>query len=513
MMIGIAMIFGEISAQSLQTAASRDGWNPNPTWGMERNATWLTWATVMPSYHMLGFNDEIQYYAMQRFTTSDLAPYNGLQLTKVSFLPSTHSDEPTIASYTIVVYTGGYVSGSTYSAGSLARSQALASSSLEMGEWNTITLSSPLTINSSQELWIGVYVNATQGYAMSYDDATSVAGKGNIMGLDGSWGQASDFLSSVSITNWNIAGCVSDGLEDQYIDLSVQFINNGSSQTSITQLTVPAGSPLRSTLRVRNERTYAANMDYTDTTFLTSTLDGQPLSSHLLHSDTLLADHGVWLNVNDLTPQEIFDLGYCGTVRNFCYRVTPNTGWLDADTTNNVSCVSVNFQDYEQYFHITVLNDDGTVSPDSVVTVRPGGMQRFVLTPPDSLVISRVLVDGEEATENVTYLLGTGWTYVFRNVQADHTLQVFYGVDTTRVEDYADPEVRIYPNPTKDQIFFQSHSAVSDVVIYDLSGKVASSFNSCEFQGTLPVSSLSPGIYFIRFNTANGIVNQKFIKY
>lgn len=70
--------------------------------------------------------------------------------------------------------------------------------------------------------------------------------------------------------------------------------------------------------------------------------------------------------------------------------------------------------------------------------------------------------------------------------------------------------ITIYPNPTFGQINIENNSDLKSVSITDLNGKVLRTFNS-KFD-TIDVSYLTEGIYFLRLQTAEGIISKKFIK-
>lgn len=484
---------------------------PAPAEQPDRSSAWLTWANNTSIYHMIGFDGTTQYYAMQRFTPSDLSPYNGQQLTKIRFLPSSVASEPTSASYSVVVYTGGSYTGSIYSntPGSLVRSQVV--NDVTYGSWMTVTLNSPLVINASEELWIGVSVTAYSGYAMSHDDATAVSGKGNLMGYDGDWGVPSDFFSNADVHNWNIAGLVSDGEEESFIDLSIRFVNNGTDQDDITSMNVPAGQPFRPVIVVRNENSVQASLDYTDVTTVTGFMDNTQVSVRQLSADTLLSGRGVWLSVSEMSTQDIFSEGYCGTTHTFCYEVSSAEGWNDADATNNRDCITVSFADYSTLYHITVLNEDSTITPDGVVDVYPGGSQRFVITPPEGMQISQALADGQDVTSNVVALFGVGKTYTFNNVQADHTFQVIYA-EASSVQDVSVTEVSVFPNPVGSQLQVTSGKAANRMLIYDCTGRVVISSNISSDIYEMNVEELRAGVYFIELLFDNQVIRRKFIK-
>lgn len=506
----------QLRAQEAFPNGIRPQSHPSPTEDDSRNASWLTWASNTETYHMMSLTNPTPYFAMQRFATADLASYNGMQLTKVKFLPSSVAEEPTIATYTIVVYTGGYYYGSySYNdPGTLVTSQVV--NDITYGEWKTVTLNNPVTINSSQELWIGVYVNATQGYAMSHDDGSAVVGKGNIMGYEGYWGEPDEFLSGADIRNWNIAGCVSDGTEESSIDLSIKFINNGISQTEISSLNVAAGSNFRPVIVVHNNNNIQADQDFTDTVFIHGYMDDVPFSEHILAHDTLESGRGVWFNIMEMQAPEVFAAGYCGSTHTFCYEISTSSAWNDADLTNNRACLALTFGDYDTYYHISVLNTDGTIAPDSIVTIYAGGNQRFVITPPDSMIIDQVFVDGTDATANVTTLVGIGKTYTFSNVQSNHTLQVTYklGTDTSNVNitDLKINNLHIYPNPASSELNIENANGIQEVRIYDMEGREVFHSAVNETFTTINTSGLHTGMYILHAVTANGVERKCFVK-
>lgn len=474
----------------------------------ERSSNWLSWAQNTDIYHMIGFNNSVQYYAMQRFTTSDLAPYNGMQLTQVRFLPSNVASEPTSATYTVVVYTGGSYEGYYLynSPGTLRCSQVV--NDITYGHWKTVVLNTPITINSSQELWIGVYVQATQGYAMSHDDATPVSGKGDLMGYNGYWGLPDDFLTDPEIHNWNVAGCVTDGVTEEYIDLKVRFINNGTSQTTITSLNVPTNASFRPAAVVHNDNSFQASLDYTDTITLLGYMDGNLFSTHRYY-DTLLSGRGIWMNILEMSPSEVFQNGYCGTTHNFCYEVVVPSGWNDCDLTNNSACITVSFANYSQLYHITVLNTDSTVSPDGVVDIYPGGNQRFVITPPEGMSINQVLADNVDVTDDVHQIIGVGKTYTFTNVQSDHTLLVTYREGGVGIEEQQLNALRVYPNPATTRLYLDGATGVRSVTVFDLAGRTVLSTGACD---NLNIEGLQAGSYILNVVTDQGVERATFIK-
>ena len=86
----------------------------------------------------------------------------------------------------------------------------------------------------------------------------------------------------------------------------------------------------------------------------------------------------------------------------------------------------------------------------------------------------------------------------------------------TGVEEYPmSDNVRVYPNPAADVI--QVHCAGLDVLVgsvevFDVYGKLLNIANVVGNPANINVSALSPGIYFLRLTTNQGIVTKRFVK-
>ncbi|MDH6251475.1 hypothetical protein M2347_001202 [Chryseobacterium sp. H1D6B] len=72
---------------------------------------------------------------------------------------------------------------------------------------------------------------------------------------------------------------------------------------------------------------------------------------------------------------------------------------------------------------------------------------------------------------------------------------------------------KIYPNPASDYINISSDSRISEIAIFDLSGKQLTTLKYENAPITIPVNNLSTGIYIIQVkNTDGSITSHKFIK-
>ena len=82
------------------------------------------------------------------------------------------------------------------------------------------------------------------------------------------------------------------------------------------------------------------------------------------------------------------------------------------------------------------------------------------------------------------------------------------------VSEFSTPmDVLVFPNPTEDQITFQSmNEEILSIQIVDLSGKILYHNSDKQFKNTISVSFLSSGIYFAHLKTATSKGTIKFVK-
>jgi len=72
----------------------------------------------------------------------------------------------------------------------------------------------------------------------------------------------------------------------------------------------------------------------------------------------------------------------------------------------------------------------------------------------------------------------------------------------------------VYPNPAQDYIVITSKTkqSVKNINILDVTGKLVSTSEKFETYQKIDISKLPKGVYFIKFNTAEGLYLKKFIK-
>ncbi len=153
-----------LTAETLPNNDVQLTWDPSELGGEEG---WIGWdnGTYAGS---IGLNAAGEWYVASRFTASDMMPYVGGELTTVKFIPGTS----TTSDYSVRVWTGAMASD-------LMSEEDIVNPVPE--EWNEVDLTTPVTIELGEELWVGYYINQTEpsdpgGYSAGYDSGPSVAG-------------------------------------------------------------------------------------------------------------------------------------------------------------------------------------------------------------------------------------------------------------------------------------------------------------------------------------------------
>lgn len=163
----------------------------------------ISWSTENLDAN-IGLNGPGDWCGVVRFEPSDLTDAAGLSLSSVSFIPA---EAQSVCSYSIKVWQGGsIINDTTFNPGTLLAEQ-LITSTLQIGSLNTILLTTPISIDPTQELWIGIRCNATAGYPLGASENLVALNKGELIVLDSMW---STLTASNLEYNWVIIGRLSD---------------------------------------------------------------------------------------------------------------------------------------------------------------------------------------------------------------------------------------------------------------------------------------------------------------
>ena len=86
----------------------------------------------------------------------------------------------------------------------------------------------------------------------------------------------------------------------------------------------------------------------------------------------------------------------------------------------------------------------------------------------------------------------------------------FWKAPTAGIDDLSSSAVRMYPNPTNGVVKFSTVSKDAlEVSVYDLLGKEVMPLQTVQTE--LNISSLTPGIYFVKMSQGNSSVTKKLL--
>jgi hypothetical protein len=125
-----------------------------------------------------------------RWTPDQIQYFQNGTITKVNFWPSGAGN----ATYSVRIWEGA-------NAANLVVDQPV--NGFTNDQWNTVILSTPLQVNVSEELWVGLQVVLLGGYPVGTDSGPAVDGFGNMINWDGEWTTLTYLNPSLDI-NWNI---------------------------------------------------------------------------------------------------------------------------------------------------------------------------------------------------------------------------------------------------------------------------------------------------------------------
>ncbi len=154
---------------------------------------WIHWDNGA-IYGGLGYNAPMTFSVASRWPVSDIALYDGTYLKKIRFVPADAN-----AAYTLKVWKGS-------NASNLLLSQVVADPIIN--GWNEVTLTTPILIDGTQELWFGYeIVETVNGYPAGLGPGPAVVGKGDMINSGGGWFSVKEAWGWEF--NWTIQGFVS----------------------------------------------------------------------------------------------------------------------------------------------------------------------------------------------------------------------------------------------------------------------------------------------------------------
>jgi hypothetical protein len=140
------------------------------------------------NFTAIGTGAAAEFDAAARWEPAQLVDYAGTAVTEIAFFPA-----EALCEYHVRVWVGA-------GAANMVVDQVVASPLI--GQWNYITLDTPVPIDITQELWVGYYVNTQTGYPAGCDAGPAIDGFGNMMNFGG-WQTLLQINPDLDY-NWNI---------------------------------------------------------------------------------------------------------------------------------------------------------------------------------------------------------------------------------------------------------------------------------------------------------------------
>ncbi|MCX6233738.1 MAG: T9SS type A sorting domain-containing protein [Bacteroidetes bacterium] len=175
---------------------------------------WIHWDDGA-NYDGIGNTTAATFLVAARFAPENLVDFDDMFLTKIAFFPRGYN-----TTYTLKVWSG-------VNAGTELLSQPCPT--LVFDEWNEITLTAPVPIDITQELWIGYECIQPAGdYPAGCDAGPAVVGFGDMLFNGTTW--VSIFSTYGININWNIQGWVgyTDAAAIPIVPVAAVAITNSS---------------------------------------------------------------------------------------------------------------------------------------------------------------------------------------------------------------------------------------------------------------------------------------------
>lgn len=205
------LLWSQVNPPSNLAYALDNGNDIQLIWEAPAVGEWVSWCGDYTD--AIGTGGAFNFEIAARFDVTDLAPYAGGMLTMVSFIPAETS------TYTIKIYTGGSQTGTTATPGTVQRTQAVPNYTQD--EWNTITLNTPLDINTAQEMWVAIGINTLTGHPAGCDGGPSIPWKGDMIKSNNVWKRLS-ILAPTLDYNFCIKGFIQmPGRNGQLVEVNL----------------------------------------------------------------------------------------------------------------------------------------------------------------------------------------------------------------------------------------------------------------------------------------------------
>jgi len=252
----------------------------------------------------VGLNAAAEFSVAIRFGQEELADYNGMALTKVRFAHS----EPT-AFYQVAIWTAEFGGEPVL----VDTTEWMDGAEIPANEFYDVELDESITIDWTQELWIGYNINTPAGFPAGCDGGPAVTGYGDLISLGGPF-QSINVAYGLN-NNWMI-----DGFAD-YAD--------GRSISSMAPITVDYQNPNTTSEPVEHRL---------PTPIVLNTPDERNMTNYVVYRDGEAEDTlGIGDNTYNDVDVEWGDHSYYVTA---LYNISDECGESEPSNTVDVSLVN-----------------------------------------------------------------------------------------------------------------------------------------------------------------------------
>ena len=149
----------------------------------------------------------------------------------------------------------------------------------------------------------------------------------------------------------------------------------------------------------------------------------------------------------------------------------------------------------------------GVISPSGIINMVECGSTSFTLIPEPNHVIGDLTLDGISIYDEMILHDDLTGTYILKNPAVNHVLEATFDLDPFMLNE--DEDLIIYPNPFNYLVNIASVTMISDVEIFDLTGKKVYSVTLSKKQAEIDLSHLNTGIYIARVFNEEGVSSRK----
>jgi hypothetical protein len=149
----------------------------------------------------------------------------------------------------------------------------------------------------------------------------------------------------------------------------------------------------------------------------------------------------------------------------------------------------------------------GVISPSGIINMVECGSISFTLIPEPNHVIGDLTLDGISIFDELMLHEDLTGTYILKNPVANHVVEASFDLDPFMLNE--DEDLIIYPNPFNYLVNIASVTNISDVEIFDLTGRKVYSATLNKKQAEIDLSHLNTGIYIARVFSEEGVSSRK----